>query len=149
MKLDKACFQHDMAYGDFKNLNRTTASDKVLSCKTFHIAEDPKYDECQRGLAALVYKVFDKNFSDSGIKNENMPGKQLPEELHKAVTRKLNKRKVNSPFMDNVWDADLGDLQFLGFTCLLCVINIYRKYAWIISLKDKKGIRITNAHQKT
>ena len=57
---DKACFQHDMAYGDFKDLAIRTASDKILRDKAFKIAKDPKYDGYQRGLASMVYKSFDK-----------------------------------------------------------------------------------------
>ena len=60
-ELDKACFQHDMAYGDFKDLNRRTAADKVLRDKAFNIAKNPKYDEYQRRLASMVYNFFDKN----------------------------------------------------------------------------------------
>ena len=57
--LDKACFQHDMAYGNFKDLARRTASDKVLRNKAFNIAKNPKYDRYQRGLASMVYNFFD------------------------------------------------------------------------------------------
>ena len=53
-ELDKACFQHDMAYGDFKDLKRRTASDKILRDKAFNIAKNPKYDGYQRGLASMV-----------------------------------------------------------------------------------------------
>ena len=60
-ELDKACFQHDMAYGDFKDLTRRTASDKILRDKTFDITKNPKYDGYQRGLASMVYKFFEKN----------------------------------------------------------------------------------------
>ena len=59
---DKACFQHDMTYGDFKNLTRRTTSDKILHDKAFNIAKNPKYDEYQRGLPSVVYKCFDKKF---------------------------------------------------------------------------------------
>ena len=59
-ELDKACFQHDMAYGDFKDLKRRTFSDKVLRDKAFNFAKNPKYDGYQRGLASMVYKFFDK-----------------------------------------------------------------------------------------
>ena len=58
--LAKACFQHDMAYGDFKDLTRRIASDKILRDKVFHIAKNPKYDGYQRGLASMTYKFFDK-----------------------------------------------------------------------------------------
>ena len=60
-ELDKACFQHDMAYGDFKDLKRRAASDKVLWDKAFNIAKNPKYNGYQRGLASMVYKFFDKS----------------------------------------------------------------------------------------
>ena len=53
-ELDKACFQHDMANGDFKDLARRTASDKVLRDKAFNIGNNPKYDGYQRGLACMV-----------------------------------------------------------------------------------------------
>ena len=56
--LDKACFQHDMAYGDFKDLTRRTASDKVLRDKAFNFAKNPKYDGYQRGLASMVINVL-------------------------------------------------------------------------------------------
>ena len=58
-ELDKACFQHDMAYGDYEDLNRKAVADKVLCDKAFNIAKNPKYDE-YRGLASMVYKFFDK-----------------------------------------------------------------------------------------
>ena len=57
-ELDKACFQHDMAYGDFKDLAKRTLEDKVLRDKAFKIASDQKYHAYQRGLASMVYKVF-------------------------------------------------------------------------------------------
>ena len=59
-ELDKACFQYDMTYGDFKDLKRRTASDKVLRDKGFNVAKNPKYDGYQRGLASMVYRFFDK-----------------------------------------------------------------------------------------
>ena len=59
-ELDKACFQHDMAYGDFKDLARRTVSDKVLRDKAFNIAKNPKSNGYQRGPASMVYKFFDK-----------------------------------------------------------------------------------------
>ena len=57
-ELDKACFQHDMAYEDFKDLKRRTASDKVLRYKAFSIAKNPKYDGYQRGPVFMVYNFF-------------------------------------------------------------------------------------------
>ena len=95
-ELDKACFQHDMAYGDFKDIARRTASDKVSRDKAFNIAKNPKYDGYQRGLASMVYKFFDKRSKGSGA---NIPlefNEQLAEELHKTIIR--NFKKKNSLF---------------------------------------------------
>ena len=100
--MDKACFQHDMAYGDFKDLKRRTQSDKVLKYKAFKIASNPKYDGYQRGLASMVYKFFDKKSKGSGIKNEIKEYQQLDNELHKPIIRKFKKGKVYSSFKDNI-----------------------------------------------
>ena len=94
-----------------------------------------------------------KKTSGETVKNEIISNKELAEELHKPVIRKFEKRKVHSPFIDNIWGADLADMQLIskfnkGFRFLLCVIDIYSKYAWVIPLIDKKYIKITNAFQK-
>ena len=87
-ELDKACFQHDMAYGDFKDLARRTASDKVLRDKAFNIAKNPKYHGYQRGLAFMVYKFFDKNSAGRVVNIPSEFNKQLAEELRKPIIRK-------------------------------------------------------------
>ena len=85
-ELDEACFQHDMAYGHFKDLERRTQSDKVLRDKAFKIASNPRYDGYQRRLASMVYKFFDKKSKGIGI---NEPNYQLENELHKLIIRKF------------------------------------------------------------
>ena len=150
-ELDKACFQHDMAYGKTKDLIKRTQSDKIQKDKVFKIASDPKYDDYQRGLASMVYKFFDKKSSGSGIVNE--PNYQLANELHKPIIRKFKKRKVYSSFRDNIWGVDLADMQSLSkynkeIKYLLCAIDLFSKYAWIIPIKDKKGVSIVNAFKK-
>ena len=94
-----------------------------------------------------------KKFACRGIKNENMPDQQLVEALHKSTITNFKTRKVHSSFIDNIWGADLADTQLISkvdkeFSFLLCVIDIYSKYAWAIPLKDKKRITIINAFQK-
>ena len=150
-ELDKACFVHDAAYSDSKDLTKRTIADKNLTNRAFDIVKDPKYDGYQRGLAFMVYKYFESNVSGSGAKliPEN---EQLANELHKPIIRKFEKRKVYSTFKDNIWDVDLEDMQLLskynkGIRFLLCVIDIFSKYAWVIPLKDKKGISISKAFQ--
>ena len=96
-----------MAYGHFKDLAKRTASDKVLRDKSFNIANNPKYDRYQRGLAFMVYKFFDnKPASGSGVttlanksaaNNEIKQNLQLAEELHKPIIRNFKKKK-NSLF---------------------------------------------------
>ena len=117
----------------------------------------------QRGLASMVYKFFDKKSTGSGVITAEPSAKhvntkltrqnqQLAEELHKLIIRKFEKRKVHAAFKDNIWGADLADMQLLnkynkGIRFLLCVIDIFSKYAWIVPLKDKKGVSIVTAFQ--
>ena len=169
-ELNKSCFQHDVAYGDFKNIKRRTASDKILRDKAFNVAKNPEYDGYQRGLASMVYNFFGKKSAGGGIVNDNNNNNinnnnnnnnnndikqnlQLANELHKPVIRKFKKRKDYFGFKDNIWGADLADMQLInkfnkGFRFLLCIIDIFSKYAWVVPLKDKKGISIVNAFQK-
>ena len=99
-----------MAYGDFKGWKRRTASDKILRDKAFNIAENPKYDGHQRGLASMVYNVFDKKSAGSGVNIPLAFNEQLAKELHKPIIRKFKKIKVYSGFRDNIWGADLADM---------------------------------------
>ena len=150
-ELDKACFVHDAAYSNSKDLTKRTVADKILKNKAFDIAKNPKYDGYQRGLVSMVYKFFESKVSGSGAKlipqNE-----QSTNELHKPIIRKFDKRKVYSAFKDNIWGADLADMQLLskynkGIRFLLSVIGIFSKYAWVVLLKDKKCISIVKAFQ--
>ena len=156
-ELDKACFQHDSAYADHKDLINRTKSDKVLRDKGYDIASNLEYDGYQRGLASMVYKLFDKKSMGSSfkkLKNTTKPSSSiLADELHKSIIRKFNKRKVYSQFKDNTWGVDLADMQSLsrknkGIKYLLCAIDLYSKYAFVIPLKDKKGIRDVNVFNK-
>ena len=104
----------------------------------------------------MAYKFFDKKFSGSGAKHVNTKltpqNQQLVEELHKPIIIKFEKRKVHAAFKDNIWGVDLTDMQLLSkynkeIRFLLCVIDIFSKYAWVVPLKDKKGISIVKAFQ--
>ena len=172
-ELDKACFQHDSAYADHKDLINRAEAEKVLRDKAYDIASNPKYDGYQRGLASMVYTFFDSKvaspdekstaepsaLSRTGggfkkLKNTTKPSSSiLADELHKPIIRKFNKRKVYSKFKDNIWGVDLADMQSLsrktkGIKYLLCAIDLFSKYAFVIPLKDKKGISIVNAFNK-
>ena len=140
-----------MAYGKYKNLERRTQSDKFLKGKAFEIANNSKYDGYQRGLASMVYSFFDKKSKGSGIKS--MSNQQLANELHKPIIRKFKIIKVYSSFKDNIWRVNLADMQLIskfnkGIRYLLCVIDLFSKYVWIVLFKDKKGVTTVNAFQK-
>ena len=98
----------------------------------------------------MVYKFFDKKSSGGTIKSE--PNFQLPNELHKQMIRRLKRRKVYWSFRDNIWSVDLSDMQSLSkynkrIKYLFCAIDLSSKYAWVVPLKDKRGISIVNALQ--
>ena len=101
----------------------------------------------------MVYKFFDKKSKGSGINIKSAPqNQQLAEELHKPIIKKLKKIKVHAAFKDNVLCTDLTDTQLIskynkGVRFLLCVIDIFSKYAWVVFLKDKKGVSIVTAFQ--
>ena len=97
-ELDKSCFQHDVDYGDFKDLAKRTASDEGLRDEAFNIAKNPKYDGYQRKLASMVYKFFDKKSKGGGVNIGVKHNEQLAEELHKPIIRKFKKRTVYSGF---------------------------------------------------
>ena len=148
-ELDKACFQHNSSYADHKDLINRTEADKFFRDKAYDIAINPKYDSYQRGLASIVYKFFDKKSTGSGIASFSI----LANERHKPIIRKFYKRKVYSQLKDHIWGVDLADMQSLsrknkGIKYLLCAIDLYSKYAFVIPLKDKKGISIVNAFNK-
>ena len=120
-ELDKACFQHNSAYADHKDLISRTEADKVLRDKAFDIASNPEYDGYQRGLASMVYKFFDKKSTagssslertGSGIARDS--SSILADELHKPIIKKFDKRKVYSQFKDNIWGVDLADMESLS-----------------------------------
>ena len=121
--------------------------------KGFNIPENLKDDGYQRGLASMVYKFFDEKTAGGAVRNENISNKELAEELLKPIIRKLKNRKIRSSFTDNIWGADLVNMQLLskfdkGFRFLLYVINVFSKHVWVIPFKDKKRTTITNAFQK-
>ena len=121
-----------------------------LRNKAFEIARNPKYDGHRRGLVSLVYRLFDKKSKGSGIKS--MPNQQLANELRNPIIKKNRKRRVYSSFKDNIWGVDLADIQLISqcnkrIRHLLWAINLVSKYAWVVPLKDKKGITIFNTFQ--
>ena len=108
-ELYKAYFQHNMVYGESKDLAKRTKSEKVLRDKAFEIASDPKCDRYQRGLVSMVYKFFDQKCSGSGVAIE--PNYQPANKIYRQIIRKRNRRKVYLSFRDNIWGVDLADMQ--------------------------------------
>ena len=105
------------------------------------------------GKGNAKHRAKPSSLERSSLERTKEVNKILAEELHKPVIKKFNKRKVYSQFKDNIWGVDLADMQSLsrknkGIKYLLCAIDLYSKYAFVIPLKEKKGISIVNAFNK-
>ena len=117
--------------------------------RAFNIVSNPNYDGYQRGLASMIYKFFDKKSMGSGVNRENL---KLDNEFHKPIIKKFKKRKVYSSYRDNILGVDLAEMRLLskynkGIKYLLCAIDLFSKYAFVLPLEDKKGVSIVNAFQ--
>ena len=155
IRFDAACFQHDSAYAKYKDRANRKQSDIVLKNKALKIATDPRVNGYRRGLASMVYKFFNERTKGSGINNKGnlQVNSQLAEELHKPIIKNFKRRKVYSSFKDNIWGVDLADMQLIskynkGIKYLLCVIDLFSRYAWIIPLKNIKGESIAEGFKK-
>ena len=95
-------------------MTKRTQSDKVLKDKAFEIANYPKYDGYQRGLASMVYMFFDKKSQGAGIKNEIKENQQLANERHRPIIKKFKRRKAYVSSLDGTWGCDLTDMQLLS-----------------------------------
>ena len=146
-----------MAYGDVKDLNGRTAADKILRNKAFNIAKNPvkiakkmmniKVDSLQWFLNFLIKRIL-----VVVLKMKMFPIKKLKNYTNQLLEN-LIKEKYTHVYRQHFGGTDLADMQLIskfnkGFRFLLCVIYIYSKYAWVTSLKDKKGTMSTNAFQK-
>ena len=137
-----------MSYGDFKDLGGGAASNKLLRDEVFNIAKNPKYDEYQRGFASVFYNFLIKRLQVVVLKSV------MNNYLLEPIIRNLNKRKVYSSFKDNIWGADLADMQLISkfnkrIRFLLSIIDVFNKYAKVVPLKDKKVVTIVNGYQST
>ena len=151
---DAACFQHDSAYAKHKDRLNRRQSDVILINKALKIAMDSKVNGYQGSLSALVYKFFNERTKVSGIKYDKKltENKQLAEELHNLIIGEFLKRKVYSSFKDNIWGVDLADMSLIsnfnkGIKYLLCVIDLFSRYSWVIPLKNKIGDSILEGFQ--
>ena len=147
-RLDAACFQYDSAKAKYKDRLNRKQSDIVLKNKALKIAVDPKVNEYQRGLVSMAYKVFNERTKGSGINNL-----QLAEELHRPIIKNFKRRKVYYSFKDNIWGNDLADMSLIikfnkGIKHLLCVIDLFSRYSWVIPLKNNKGESIIEEFKK-
>ena len=112
-ELSKSCFQHDMAYKDFKDLPRRLASDQVLRDKAFNVVKTPKYNGYQRGLASVVNRFFEKKSLDDDVTIKLCQINSQPKNYANQLLENLKKRKVFSSFKNNISGADLADIQLI------------------------------------
>ena len=113
--------------------------------RAYEITGNCKFDEYQRALASMVYKIFDKKT----VLGESV-NKKLAKRLHKPVVKKLKKRKVYAIFKDSLRASYLTEMESLycrnkNVNCLLCVIDVFNKYAWVKPLKYKTRKTVLDA----
>ena len=104
--------------------------------KAYEVARNPKYDRYGWALASMVYKCFDKKTVSRVNINE-----KLAEERHKPVIEKLKRKRTFATFKDNIWAEDLFELssKYKNVRYLLCLIDVFTKYAWVKPFQDKKA----------
>ena len=139
-ELDKACFAHDAANSDSKNLAKRTASDKIFKDRAYKISRNAKYDGNPRGLANMVYTFF--------IRKQDHQQEKCKWSVSSRITRESS-RNVYARFKNNIWAADLAEMgslsSFNRVKYLLSAIDFSAKYAWVKPLKDKKAKTVLHA----
>ena len=145
-KTDAICAQHDVDYTLAKNLkDKHIADDKMIKA----INELP-YNQQQYGTFLVKNIIRSKRKLGLGVENHD---KILSEELHKSKRKNYPRRKIIVNHIDEIFAADLVEMQKFaklnkGYRYLITCIDIFSKFAWVIPLKDKRGITIKNALQK-
>ena len=154
-RLNAACFQHDSACAKYKDRLNRKQSDIVLKNKTLKIATDPRFNGYQGGLASMIYNFFNERTKGSGInlQESSLNNEVLAEGFHKPTIKNFKRRKVYSTFKDNIWGVNLADMQLIskynkGIRYLLCVIDLFSRYASVIPLKNKNGDSIVEGFKK-
>ena len=143
---DRICAQHDVDYTLAKNLkDKHIADEKMIKA----INKLP-YKDQQYGTFLVKNIIRSKRKLGLGVEDHN---KILSEELHKPKRKNYPRRKIIVNHIDEIFAADLVEMQKFvklnkGYRYLLTCIDIFSKFSWVISLKDKKGITIRNALQK-
>ena len=141
-----------MAYGDFKDLTRRTASDNTLHDKAFNIAKNPKQDGYQRVLLQCFIRFLIERQQVVLLKMTICQTKNQLRNYTNPLLENFKKEKYAS-LSQTIWGADLVNMQVIskfntGICFSLYLTDIFSKYAWVILLKDKKVITVTNAFQK-
>ena len=142
-----------MTYGDFKDLARRTTSDKVLRDKHLILLKIQNMMGIKEVLLQWFINFLIKKSKGGSANNEIKQNKQLVEEIHELIIKKITKRRVYSSFKGNILGADLADMQLIsrinkGTRFLLFVIGIFSNYALVVLVKEKKDRTIVNAFQK-
>ena len=106
-ELDEAFFAHDAAYSDSKDFAKRTISGKTFKDRAYEITINPIYNGYQRGLASIVYKMFDKKARYGAKASVN---EELAKKFHKPVIKIFKRQKVYATFKDNIWAANLAEM---------------------------------------
>ncbi|XP_065679832.1 uncharacterized protein LOC136094147 [Hydra vulgaris] len=138
-RVDKAAYIHDLAYKHYLYKEHRNLADKMMLEQMDAI---PNPTPPKQGSLQDLETIEKLKWTD-----------ELANELHKLVIKHFRKRKVLSNGIDDIWAADLVDMQAYskfnnGIKYLLVVIDIFSKYGWIIPLKSKTAIEVAHAFNK-
>jgi len=148
-KVDEVCLHHDLAYRDSDlGLGTRHDADKRMLEELENLKDLNLSEKLARAVIKPIIKT--KHKLGLGLKKKNL---QEAKELHKPIIRKFKRRKVIVHKIDEIWSADLVDMQQFsrqnqGFKYLLTVIDIYSKFAWTVPLKTKTGKEMIESFSK-
>ena len=150
-RVDNAAFHHDLCYSKFDDTKtRNEVYDKTMLGELNGIVNQTLSERIDKSIVEKLIKAKVNFEFGHPVKKILKFTNELAEELYKPVTRKFQRRRVNVNSIDEIWDADLIDMQAFskddnGIKYLLTVIDIFSKFAWIIPLKRKTGQEVANA----
>jgi Phospholipase A2-like domain len=153
-RVDEAAYRHDMAYSAFPDTKMRNVADRVMVSELNEIPNPTIRERVERAVIKPILSTKANFGLGLSKKSKNLKWTdELADELHKPVTKHFRKRRVEVRGVDKIWAADLVDMQAFseynnGFKYLLCVIDNFSKYGWIVMLKDKSGKSVAHAFEK-
>ena len=153
-RVDNAAYHHDLCYSKHNDTKtRNEVCDKTMLGELNRIVISTLRERIDKSIVGKLIKAKVIFMLGHPIKQKFKFTNELAEELYKQVTRKFQRRRVNVNSIDEIWAADLIDMQAFSkdnneINTLLTVIDIFSKFVWIVSLKRKTGQEVANAFSR-